>query len=180
MTCTASKTGIKEALAQSLNIIVLSLLLFIFIFFMDSRYSMIITSKNTNSSIPIIVATEPLIGRAIGWVLIGLLISIIFWEIINSLSQMTRKSQREVLEQRAEAIHSLKTVGRDIEYQANLQAAAIIRVKEEEYKKRYSMSGAPRQSILNIGSAFFGILVGLLALVTTITLLDYALSISMP
>lgn len=87
MTCTASKTGIKEALAQSLNIIVLSLLLFIFIFFMDSRYSMIITSKNTNSSIPIIVATEPLIGRAIGWVLIGLLISIIFWEIINSLSR---------------------------------------------------------------------------------------------
>lgn len=70
-----------------------------------------------------------------------------------------------MLEQRAEAIHSLKTVGRDIEYQANLQAAAIIRVKEEEYKKRYSMSGAPRQSILNIGSAFFGILVGLLALV---------------
>lgn len=45
-----------------------------------------------------------------------------------------------------------------------MQAAAVIRVKEEGYKKRYSKTGAPRQLILNIGSAFFGILVGLLAL----------------
>ncbi len=127
--------------------------------------SMIITTKNTNSSIPIIVATEPLLSRAIGWVLIGVLISLVLWEIINGLSQRTRESQREALKQSAASLKNVDSTTRELEYQANLQAAAIIGVKIEEYKKRYSKSGAPRQLILNVGSAFFGILVGLLALV---------------
>jgi hypothetical protein len=103
----------------------------------------------------------------------GVLISIAFWEIMNFFSQSRRESQKNILEQKAaESYLNYLALMQDhqpserqyTQYQAYLQAAAIISVKEQEYNKRYSKTGAPRQLILNVGSAFFGTLVGLLAL----------------
>jgi hypothetical protein len=144
-------------------------------------------SGENNYQIPITVTTEPKVIRAIILVLIGVLISIAFWEYFtyhnskkyNKLKQKLPKEAKK-LSQDADEIAEIAEVLPDAEQawapsyrndaaelrtkvRSKLSAAYVAGVKETKLKKRYLVDTA-KIATLDIATIGFGIAIGLIGL----------------
>ena len=98
--------------------------------------------SNYTTSIPFKIATEPLLIDALLWVLVGILISVISWEVINHLTTIhIRAISKDYIESNKELGHKLA-----------------------RYEKRWAGVGLARQTIYIIGSAGFAMSVGIVSL----------------
>lgn len=100
-----------------------------------------VKDKNT-STIPITIATQPKVNSALLWVVIGILTSIIFWEIINYIAQV-KNSQK------------------------NGGTPQVVRARISEYvDTRLASKNFVKIATIDAGTIGFGIAVGFLALLT--------------
>jgi|RhiMethySRZTD1v2_1073278.scaffolds.fasta_scaffold200077_2 hypothetical protein len=102
----------------------------------------IIFTGNHITSVPIKITTEPLVVRALLWVLIGVLISVIIWELIN---QLTTKHYRDI-------------------YKGDIESYKELHHKVLRHEKRWTGNGWKRQTLYIIGSAGFAMSVGIISL----------------
>lgn len=128
----------------------------------------IIFTGNDTTTVPIKVTTEPLVVSALLWVLIGILISVISWEVINHLTvryyddsetRLTRKiNKTEVTQSNKQQLEDNKKM---------LEVVKSNKHKQQvKHNYRWSGSGWPRQAIYIIGSAGFAMSVGVISLLT--------------
>jgi hypothetical protein len=112
------------------------------------------------TSIPINASTPPMISSALLWTAVGILVSIIFWEIIKYIDYTRTDKIRPYLS-------------------GNPIAVANANVKVQAYKKRLSDNkGRARVAIVDIATAGFGLalaFIGLLsnAFVTNLLTIDF-------
>ncbi len=100
-----------------------------------------------NIPIPVTIATEPKVVVALVWVIIGILTSILFWELINYVNQVKE----------AEIKHQTN----------NVNASILVKNELHDYLNRRLISKAfIKVSIIDIGTIGFGIAVGFLALLS--------------
>jgi hypothetical protein len=111
----------------------------------------LIFSGNPIASVPIKVATEPLIIRALLWVLVGILLSVILWELIHYLTYQQHE-------------HTYKQQKQEIDSNKELHAKYLKHKWWHHY--RWSRTGLTRQSIYIIGSAGFAMSIGIISLFT--------------
>ena len=141
----------------------------------------IINGKNP-TSIPITVATDPKTAEAVGWIIVGILTSIIIWEVI-----LYFKPPKPGAEMAVDATSIYKQAAEEVsraagsQGQSNTNAARQARTKLQEitdkqksavalYKDQYLYRRYPRPVVpssnvwlLDLLTIFFGIAVGLLA-----------------
>jgi hypothetical protein len=112
------------------------------------------------TSIPINASTPPMISNALLWTAVGILISIIFWEIIKYIDYTRADKIRPYL-------------------RGNPIAVANANVKMQAYKKRLSDNkGRVRVAIVDIATAGFGLAIAFIGLlsnpfVTDILTIDF-------
>jgi len=111
-----------------------------------------IQGKN-NTSIPNTIATEPKLYVAITWILIGILISIIIWELIHYIDK--HKEAEEEADNLIAPRADLTTIGKN-KFHGILQTKRL----DTYITHRFKSSTAPKVGIVDIGTVVFGIAVG--------------------
>jgi hypothetical protein len=117
----------------------------------------IIIAGNDTTSVPIKVTTEPMLVSALLWVLLGILISVISWELINYL---TTKNYDEMKDD----------VKKDEKLSVESKKRLIEVIKSRKHRhtmkhnSRWSGSGWQKQVIYIIGAAGFAMSVGIIYL----------------
>jgi len=109
------------------------------------------------TSIPISFSTPPMMSAALLWIVVGILLSIVFWEIIKFANNEIR-------------IKALCDIGdkqlKDFYYAPT--AKANIALKVQAYEERLSDTwGKARVAIIDIATALFGLSVAFITLITT-------------
>lgn len=119
----------------------------------------IIITGNDTTSVPIKVTTDPMVVSALLWVLLGILISVILWELINYL---TTKNYDEMEDD----------VKKDKKLGVESKMRLIETIKSSKHRhtmkhnSRWSGSGWRKQAIYITGSAGFAMSVGIISLFT--------------
>jgi hypothetical protein len=140
----------------------------------------IFVSGKDNVPFPVTLVTEPKVIVALLWVIIGILTSIIFWEIINYINQVKKAQTNpqineedawKVAQDTRTHVETVKKVAQN-QLVTNLPAQTremikqnIIKKHLEKYQDRRLTSKAfVRVSIIDLGTIIFGMAVGFLAL----------------
>jgi hypothetical protein len=125
----------------------------------------IIFKGNTTVSVPIKVATEPLIINAFLWVLIGILLSVILWELINYL---TFQQHHDTYKKHTQAKHTQLKNTQEQELKQKLNDELYIKIRKHTlwHRNRWHGAGLKKQTIYIIGSAGFAMSVGVISLFT--------------
>lgn len=120
----------------------------------------IIFSGNSTVSVPIKVATEPLIINAFLWVLLGILLSVILWELINYLTYQQHKNIYNQKKQELKLGREQEPIQKCKELDAKMQKHTLW------HQHRWSPAGLTKQTIYIIGSAGFALSIGVISLFT--------------
>jgi hypothetical protein len=109
----------------------------------------LLIGTDTTTSIPISFSTPPMISAALLWIVVGILTSIVFWEIIKYLNNVIRIQ-----------------IGNGLNYEPTAQANITLKV--QAYNKRLSgRKGKARVAIINFATALFGLSVAFITLIIT-------------
>jgi hypothetical protein len=126
-------------------------------------------SSKGNNSIPITISTGPKVSIALLWVVIGILTSIIFWEIIKYIAQVKKVEEDKAPEISADI---KKIEGKNLTPEEKKNKIAKIRrdhikPKLDDYLERQLASKTfLKVATIDIGTIGFGISVGFLALLS--------------
>jgi len=126
-------------------------------------------SSKGNSSIPITISTGPKVAIALLWVVIGILTSIIFWEIIKYIAQVKKVEEDKDPEiyYHTKVIENTNDTAENKKKQIAEKRRLYITPELDDYvERRLASKTFLKVAIIDIGTMGFGISVGFLALLS--------------
>jgi hypothetical protein len=118
-----------------------------------------VQTKNNATSILMTIATEPKVYVAMIWIIIGILNSILVWELLHYFDEMQKASTIAHKLRTARHIQALDPNAREEQVKMGREM-----IQNDYMVKRFKSSQTPKIVIIDLGTVVLGIAVGFLSL----------------